>query len=329
MAKISILVSTLLLAGFTAAINSDVPVVYSKPCTRAALKKVAKNYIEASGAYPEIVSTIDVAIGAKVSQNNEKRGSVMDTALSYMIAMPTHFQLQALDTTTCTVATVYVPVEARTDDTGYVQKNETALTSIRISMNPEWDNIEELEIVNALPGSHPLFAPETLPDVAPALWTENTTAPALSREELIKLVDTYPSGIQAGSGADVQVGSSCVRYENGVKVPLACNGAFDAFKYPVLGRRWVVDTETGVVLGMFFFDKQKVQGASAQNLQLHEYFKVDAGKIDQIFAVMNQFPGAIDDFWSGAKSEVPNNATVRWVNGEQSAVLAHHKRWSA
>ncbi|KAF1991783.1 hypothetical protein K402DRAFT_388330 [Aulographum hederae CBS 113979] len=76
------------------------------------------------------------------------------------------------------------------------------------------------------------------------------------------------------------------------------------FDWAVINRRWVADTQTGVVLGMFNFDyanKFKVgEVAVPFTLWLHEYFKVEAGKLSFIYAPMKNLivPGGVfDDVW--------------------------------
>jgi hypothetical protein len=66
------------------------------------------------------------------------------------------------------------------------------------------------------------------------------------------------------------------------------------FGFKVLGRRWVADTETGVVLGSFYFDYSGISslaGSIGTNLFLHEYFKIEAGKLAYIFAPMKNLSG--------------------------------------
>ena len=60
------------------------------------------------------------------------------------------------------------------------------------------------------------------------------------------------------------------------------------FGFTVKGRRWVADTQTGVVLGVFFFQYSTV----GSNLFLHEYFKVSRGTLAYIFAPMKNIPHA-------------------------------------
>jgi hypothetical protein len=58
------------------------------------------------------------------------------------------------------------------------------------------------------------------------------------------------------------------------------------------GRRWTVDTETGVVLGAFYFDYSGIASRAGKNLFLHEYFKVDKAGLLYIFAPMKNIPPA-------------------------------------
>jgi hypothetical protein len=112
----------------------------------------------------------------------------------------------------------------------------------------------------------------------------------LNRNELIFVANSYCDGLN-GKPWDSCVfgGSSCPRNENGVITTQNCAVGLGAFGFTTKGRRWVADTELGVVLGMFYFDYSKYGSLAASapfNLFLHEYFKVDAGKLAHIFAPM-------------------------------------------
>lgn len=61
------------------------------------------------------------------------------------------------------------------------------------------------------------------------------------------------------------------------------------FGFDVKGRRWVADTETGVVLGIFYLDLSpwgKLATSIRTNLFLHEYIKVNQGGLAYIYAPM-------------------------------------------
>jgi len=163
--------------------------------------------------------------------------------------------------------------------------------------------IKELEILNVLKGSHAFFRPESFPDDAPAMWSSPTPG-NLSRTELIRIANTYPSGIQAGDGSAIPGGTSCPRVENGVTTTTTCFKGLANFKQPVTNRRWVADTQTGVVLGGFYFDKPARFGYN-YGLWLNEYFKIDGGKLSGIQACMKELGGVpFVDVWG------PNGTSI-------------------
>ncbi|KAF2405211.1 hypothetical protein EJ06DRAFT_525747 [Trichodelitschia bisporula] len=111
---------------------------------------------------------------------------------------------------------------------------------------------------------------------------------AWNRRELMYAANSYCDGLK-GAPFDncVFAGKSCPRNENGVTTTQNCGVGTGVFGFTVRGRRWVADTETGVVLGVFYFD----YGPSS-NLFLHEYFKIQAGTLAYIFAPMKNQPHA-------------------------------------
>jgi len=68
------------------------------------------------------------------------------------------------------------------------------------------------------------------------------------------------------------------------------------------GRRWTVDTETGVVLGAFYFDYSGIASRAGKNLFLHEYFKVDKAGLLYIFAPMRR--NCFLNKWSASNQEI-------------------------
>ncbi|RDI83947.1 hypothetical protein Vi05172_g6078 [Venturia inaequalis] len=114
---------------------------------------------------------------------------------------------------------------------------------------------------------------------APRLWT---------RKELLYAASSYCDGLKgAPYDSCVFAGSSCPRTENGVTTTQNCAKGIGKFGFTVRGRRWTVDTETGVILGVFYFDY-----GPGSNLFLHEYFKVQAGSLAYILALLKNIPHA-------------------------------------
>jgi hypothetical protein len=154
--------------------------------------------------------------------------------------------------------------------------------------------VEEVEIVDV-----GLSLPSLLPETAP---TKFTVAEKTTREDLLKIIESYPAGIQAGSNTGVRTSPNCTRAENGFPMPIACNGLFEIFGFPVTSRRYVVDREMGVVQAAFYFNQRKKGGSGMFSLWMHEYFKVENGLITQIYAVMQPlWYDNFTDVWSGGE----------------------------
>jgi hypothetical protein len=225
----------------------------------------------------------------RIAQNNIKVSSVDATAWSNTTSFYKPFRVDAIDTEACTVA-AFVLVNQKGKD-GVVP----GLMSVRIKTQDDSTTVTELEVLNVLKGSHAFFQPQTFPNTAPAMWS-TPQAGNVARAELIKIANTYPSGIQAGDGSKIPGGATCPRIENGVQTSAKCYQNLAVFKQIVRDRRWVADTVTGVVLGGFYFDKVASKGAN-YGLYLNEYFKIDNGKLMGIQACMKELPGKFVDFW--------------------------------
>jgi len=149
--------------------------------------------------------------------------------------------------------------------------------------------VDEVELHNG----QFVIAPGVPSDPGP-VW--HIKSPA-SRDALFKVLNSYPEGVQRGDGAAVPVDRKCQRFENGIPMPVSCNGMFWVFKADTPGRRWYIDTKTGIALGNFAFAYEKQFGGLMPTLWLHEYMKVQDGKIMGIHAVMTYMYGWTDK-WS-------------------------------
>lgn len=228
------------------------------------------------------------APGLKITQNNQLLLDIGSSALANTTSPYSPFQITAIDTEICTIAR-FLLVNQGTPSV-------PALLSIRLKTS-ESSALQELEILNVLKGSHAFFSPQNFPKQAPAIWS-SPTAGNLSRTELLRIANLYPSGIQAGDGSAIPQGASCPRIENGVQTTTTCSKGLGAFKQIVRERRWVVDTLTGVVLGEFYFDKPASRGLK-YGLWLNEYFKIDNGKMVGIQAAMKELGGVpFQDIWA-------------------------------
>jgi hypothetical protein len=272
-------------------------------CTRQMLIAARDEFWKSAGA-----GQAKLAVGAKIAFNNKMTTSLASTPYA-SIAKSTWTSLiaQAVDTEVCDIATFRV--------------SSQQVLSTRLKVDPS-GSIKEVDFLQAIQGDQffrptgfpattpPMFNAKQIPTAPPTIppqWTPamgmfehkaevkqgsckatSGAARLWTRRELIYTANSYCDGLK-GKPFDscVFAGSSCPRNENGVTTTGNCGVGTGVFGFTVRGRRWVADTETGVVLGIFFFDY-----GPGTNLFLHEYFKVQAGKLAYIFAPMKNIPHA-------------------------------------
>jgi hypothetical protein len=182
--------------------------------------------------------------------------------------------------------------------------------------------ITEIETIVARKGSHPLFAPEALVEGDPlfaAVVPEDYRVP---RARMIEIANAYFDGIEKNSSEGIPATSDCDRFENGVKTTFRtptsgnCAKSADNLNYikAVKDRRYfIVDEATGVVACTIVFDipggdpiTTPAGGSEAQlqttlrqprMLLLTELFKIEAGNISRIQAVMQNLPHGGKSGW--------------------------------
>lgn len=256
-------------------------------CTREILQKSLDNFTaKLNGA----ANNISPAPSVKISQNNILLTSLASSAWANTTAPYSDFKITAIDTEICMIAQFMLAKQKPEDGV-----EVPALMSVRIKTTEAGD-WSEVEILNVLKGSHAFFMPSSYSKAAPALWSTPTPG-NLTRAEIQRIANLYPSGIQAGDGSAIPQGATCPRIENGVQTTTSCSKGLIAFKQIVRERRWVVDAVTGVVMGAFYFDKPASRGLT-YGLWLNEYFKIDGGKMSGIQAAMKELGGVpFKDVW--------------------------------
>jgi hypothetical protein len=286
--------------GFVALVLQG-PALAFAACTRESLSATAKSFFEAS--FTKSTSRLGpLSKAVRITQNNVLLSGLGDSIFANMTSFASKYNISAIDTVTCDISTLVVPTEG----------NTTAIVSVRIKTTNEVPGaITQIEILNAMKGSHALFNPENYPVSAPAEWSTSEADTTTSRDALIKIVDTYPQALQEGNNTMALAAASCPRLENGYKTTDHCNLNADLFKWPVTDRRWVVDTSTQVVMASFFFHYKDGKGLMSQmgmkdrsanstvGLWLHEYFKVKKGLIVDVTAAMHTLGADYKDVWKG------------------------------
>jgi hypothetical protein len=272
-------------------------------CTRDSLKSATDRFFSVATANSARSPTPPPALapGAKITQNNQLLASLGQSAYGNITALASAFRVQSVDEQACTVATFAI-VHERASGGG----TAPAIVSLRLRTDAASGGVAEVELLNALAGSHALFRPLEFPAAAPALWSAPLPGPA-PRDELLRVVDSYPTGMAAGDSSKVLARADCPRFENGYKTTDHCGQNMDLFKWPVTDRRYVVDTTTGVAMASMFFHyklgkgKMMEQGIRPANgttgLWLHEYFKIEGGQIVNVQAAMQTLAAEYKDVW--------------------------------
>jgi hypothetical protein len=281
-------------------------------CTRDGLKSTADGFfslaIKNNGRSAPATPLDKLARGVKITQNNQLLSSPAASAFGNITAFASPFRVQSIDEPACTIATLAVAHERAASAGG---PTAPAIVSLRLKMDSDGKELTEIELLNALAGSHALFRPLEFPPAAPALWS----APLpplmpLPRSEFLRIVDSYPAGMALGDSSKVRARDDCPRFENGYKTTDHCGQNMDLFKWPVTDRRYVLDETTGVAMASFFFHyklgkgKMMEQGIRPANgttgLWLHEYFKVEGGQIVNVQAAMQTLPAEYKDVWGSS-----------------------------
>jgi hypothetical protein len=288
-------------------------------CSRSSLTAARDEFFKAGAA--KSTQSVKLAPNAKVAFNNKPTS--LDSTPFTTLSGFTNLKVEAVDTEACQIATFRV--------------SPSQVLSTRLKVD-EAGNISEVEFLQAVQGDT-FFRPAGFPSTTPELWTSKQTpgpppkipstwtpiggspskvvdkatckasagaARILNRKELLYISATYADALKGEPwGSCVIGGRSCPRNENGVTTTQNCAIGPGMFNFFVRGRRWVVDTDTGVVLGAFYFDSglgpltdtSVGPGApgpdnKAKNtrLFLHEYFKVEAGVLAGIYAPMKTIP---------------------------------------
>lgn len=279
----------------------------SSTCTRSTLQSTLDGFFQsaftvASGQHPR---PLFLSPTVKITQNNQAIKYIGDSAWGNSTSFYRKWRITAIDTETCDIA-AYVLLNQKSPPPGALVPAILGIR-IRVGSDPSTEirEIEMLNIVDGGPGTlRAMFRPdnnETYSDATQADWNSPQLA-NLTRAQLVQVANTYPDGIQAGNGVNIPIGNVCSRWENGVQTaggtklfknttqPRFCRDGLDEFKQPVEYRRWVADTETGVVLGMFYFSHRKEPLTDKFDMEwgnwLNEFFKIREGKMVGVHAIM-------------------------------------------
>lgn len=131
-------------------------------CTRVSLQATLDRFLS-SLANPDKTATLPLAADVKIAQNNIRLDSVTETAWHNSTGFYKHFRITVLDTDICAVAAFVLVNQTAAQSCGDAA-SVPAILSVRIKVNAAVKDgeVEELEILNVLKGSHAFFAPEKL-----------------------------------------------------------------------------------------------------------------------------------------------------------------------
>lgn len=249
-------------------------------CTRDDLANQIDGYLQALVAHDP--APLPVSSSVKFTEN----GAAASLGEGFwQTAGALQFQRKVLDTETCGAVAQAVFEEA----------GKQIIFGLRLKL--EANELTEIETIVARSGPLPgeaFFMPNTIVTTPQPEWEQEVPeAERSTREELVQIADTYFEGFETSGTPDyVQVpfADDCDRWENGVKTTqMNCAQQFESTPFGSFGsgitrRRYpVIDVQNGIALGFVLF--------SGIGIDFH-MFKVSAGKIHQIQAVVGPFNGS-------------------------------------
>lgn len=173
-----------------------------------------------------------------------------------------------------------------------------AIFAVRLKL--KGDRVTEIETIVTRRTEAALFAPQAM--VAQSGWdavlaAEQRTAP----EAMLAAVDAWLDGLEAGDVARAPIAAACSRQENGVE--LACRTPASPIDSVRDRRIPLIDEARGLVWALAVLDvpgdgRRKPRGRLAAQL-----FKLDAGRIVGIEAVLRDAPRGASAGWAPPKPQ--------------------------
>jgi hypothetical protein len=300
----------LLAVVITLALTAAAPA--SRDCDRACLQDMAERYLSALVAHDP--SKALLAPGARLTENGQKLGT--EHGLWKTAAANSKFRLYFTDPQQGTVGFI-----------GQLKENDSPVpVALRLKVVNGW--ITEAEAIvarnTAFAKADGFVAPK------PVLLEEVKTADRISREDMIRIADSYFTGLDTDhSGKNVAFDPQCQRREDGnvtanssepkasAMQKMGCKAQFDTgfsvIVTKVRDRRYpIVDVERGLVYAQVFFDHTgtiatfKMDGKDVavpadyrrpKSFQIGELFKIEKGRIRQIEAVLVDVPYGMKSGW--------------------------------
>jgi hypothetical protein len=286
--------------------------VGAEECNRTCLQGVADRYLAAVVAHDP--GKAPLAAKVRITENGQLLGT--EHGLWKTAAANSKFRLYFVDVQQGAVGFI-----------GQMMENDSPVP-VALRLKVANGQITEAETIvarnTAFAKADGFAAPK------PVLLTEAKAADRSTREDLIRIADSYFTGLDTDhSGMNVPFDPSCQRREDGVVTAnssdalatamqkLGCKAQFDTgfsvIVTHVRDRRYpLVDVEHGLVYAEVFFDHTgtvasfKMDGKEVavpadfrrpKTFQIGELFKIEKGRIRQIEAVLLDVPYGMKSGW--------------------------------
>jgi hypothetical protein len=197
---------------------------------------------------------------------------------------------------------------------------------LSVRMRVEEGLVHEIEVLVARnpeeSGQPRVFSPENMVEPKPVFDAIVPPGQRTSREDLLRIPHLYLDGILSSNGDMIPVLDECIRVENGTQTVLNAGrgspagalgvraqvntGVFKDIEAASDRRIPIVDEERGLVFAIFLFDHPgpvtnapyPTRYTQPNSMMVAEVFKVVAGTIHQIEAVLNVFPYYTRSGWA-------------------------------
>jgi hypothetical protein len=304
-------------------------------CDRTCLQNIADRYLSALVAHDP--SKAPLARTVRITENGQTLGT--EHGLWKTAAADAKFRLYFCD-----------PQQGAVGFIGQLMENDSPVP-VALRLKVVKGQVTEAQTIVAR--NTPFAKADGFATPNPVLLTDLKTADRVSREEMIRIADSYFTGLDTDHSArNVRFDPQCQRREDGnvtansadpkasAMQRLGCKAQFDTgfsvIVTKVRDRRYpIVDVERGLVYAQVFFDHKgtiasfRLDGKDVavpadyrrpKSFEIGELFKIDRGQIRQIEAVLVDVPYGMKSGWDQARRSAP---PARTVSAAQQAGCGH------
>lgn len=289
------------------------PAAAQGSCDRACLRKLGEDYLAALAARD--ARRLPLAADARFTENGSELA--LGDGLWGTVEGLLDYRIFVIDSKSGNVGILTAVTEA----------GHRAMLGVRLKA-PD-GRIREIETLVARSDPNSGFPQAKELKVRPGLVEPLPAGRRVSREQMRAAADSYFVGLERATDQGVAFGPDCVRMENGMQTTsnpdfgadmgkLDCREqfatGFSKFITRLRDRRWIVDEETGVAMAFLFFDHAgTVKKVALRNgttmevpfpfnrpfsFELFETFKIDAGKIREVEAILTEVPYGMKAGWT-------------------------------